>query len=246
MIHARLSRAVREQNWFAVILEFVIVIAGVVIGFQITAWNAARAETAREAAYLQQLDVELTAIVATFERRREEADAYFNWVAIFLEGAETGDPDLAQEGSWGLNAITEVVRANFQPAVLTELISTGELRIIRDRELRNALASIPKLQDESESRMEQMAMRLSPVAFEISQRFEAQLENIADIENPNYTTQTLQFDFDAVAQDEAFLRLMNYAALQNRFQASHLLSRRNELEVIRDQVRAEISERGFE
>jgi len=37
MILSRISRAVREQNWFAVVLEFVIVIAGVVIGFQVTA-----------------------------------------------------------------------------------------------------------------------------------------------------------------------------------------------------------------
>jgi hypothetical protein len=47
MILARLSRAIREQNWFAVALEFVIVIAGVVIGFQITAWNAEREAATR-------------------------------------------------------------------------------------------------------------------------------------------------------------------------------------------------------
>jgi len=37
MILARISRAIREQNWFTVALEFVIVIAGVVIGFQVRA-----------------------------------------------------------------------------------------------------------------------------------------------------------------------------------------------------------------
>ena len=42
MILARLSSAIREQNRCAVVLEFVIVIAGVVIGFQVTAWNAER------------------------------------------------------------------------------------------------------------------------------------------------------------------------------------------------------------
>lgn len=42
MILQNLSKAVREQNWFAVVLEFVIVIAGVVIGFQINAWNERR------------------------------------------------------------------------------------------------------------------------------------------------------------------------------------------------------------
>ena len=42
MILARLTRAMRQQNWFAVALEFVIVILGVVIGVQVTAWNSAR------------------------------------------------------------------------------------------------------------------------------------------------------------------------------------------------------------
>ncbi|WP_291841755.1 hypothetical protein [Maricaulis sp.] len=31
-----LTRAIREQKWVAVVIEFVIVILGVVIGFQIT------------------------------------------------------------------------------------------------------------------------------------------------------------------------------------------------------------------
>ena len=39
MILPNLTRAIREQNYYAVVLEFLIVIAGVVIGFQITAWN---------------------------------------------------------------------------------------------------------------------------------------------------------------------------------------------------------------
>ena len=35
-ILGRLTQAVREQNWFAVALELVIVVFGVVIGFQVT------------------------------------------------------------------------------------------------------------------------------------------------------------------------------------------------------------------
>ena len=243
MILARITRAIREQNWFAVALEFVIVIAGVVIGFQVTVWNAQRDEIAREAAYLRQLDVELTTILADLEQGKEEADAYFRWVQLFLEGVANNDPELAQQGSWGLNAITAVVRANIEPSVLSELISTGELGLIRNNELRTALASIPQMQRESQSQMEQMAMRLSPVAFEVAQHFEARLEDVADMSNPQYTLETLQFDFDAVAQDEAFLRLINYAALQNRFVAAHLVSRLATMESIRDQVRDEINER---
>lgn len=42
MILDNLTRAFKTQNDYAVALEFVIVIAGVVIGFQINAWNEGR------------------------------------------------------------------------------------------------------------------------------------------------------------------------------------------------------------
>lgn len=44
MILSNISRAIREQNYYAVALEFVIVIAGVVIGFQISQNAQTRAE----------------------------------------------------------------------------------------------------------------------------------------------------------------------------------------------------------
>lgn len=246
MILSRISKALREQNWTAVAIEFVIVIAGVVIGFQVTAWNGERAEMQREAAYLRQLDVELTTIVEELEGGEQEAAAYFRWVMLFLEGVRTGDPEMAQEGSWGLNAITEVVWVNMEPAALTELISAGELGLISNRDLRTSLASIPALENDSRSRSDQMAARLAPVAGEIARHFQAQLENLVDASNPNYTTETLQFDFETVAQDEQLLSRINYAALQNRFQITHLMRRGDQFEAIRDQVRAEIAARGLE
>ena len=39
MILSRITQALRDQNWLAVGIEFVIVILGVVIGFQISNWN---------------------------------------------------------------------------------------------------------------------------------------------------------------------------------------------------------------
>lgn len=45
-ILTRLSVAIREQNWFAVVLEFLIVTAGVLMGFQLANWNEDRQERA--------------------------------------------------------------------------------------------------------------------------------------------------------------------------------------------------------
>lgn len=42
MILRRLTKHVNDQNWFAVALDFCIVVAGILIAFQITTWNSAR------------------------------------------------------------------------------------------------------------------------------------------------------------------------------------------------------------
>ena len=243
MILARLTRAIREQNWFAVVLEFVIVVLGVVIGFQVTAWNAERAERAREAYYLVQLEHGLNSVFEELEGAKREVDAYFNWITLFLDGVENADSEQAQRGSWGLNAITEVVSVNLLPAALSELIGAGELSLIRNRELRAELASIPQMQADSVSRMEQMARRQAPVAFEIARRFEIRLADVADFNRRAYSHQTLQFDFEDVARDNNFLRMINYAAHQNRVLKGHLDRRQTLIEAIRALVSAEIDSR---
>lgn len=58
MILSRLTHALREQNWLAVGIEFIIVVAGVVIGFQISAWNEARQTR--------------TSLIGALEQAREE------------------------------------------------------------------------------------------------------------------------------------------------------------------------------
>ena len=67
MLLRRLAVHVKTQNWFAVWLDFFIVVVGVVIGFQITAWNERRVEQALEVEYLQRLGDELSDAKAVLE-----------------------------------------------------------------------------------------------------------------------------------------------------------------------------------
>ena len=48
MLLRRITQHVKDQNWFAVALDFVIVVAGILIAFQITEWNEARIEAKLE------------------------------------------------------------------------------------------------------------------------------------------------------------------------------------------------------
>jgi hypothetical protein len=49
MILRRLTKHVEDQNWFAVALDFVIVVAGILLAFQITNWSVDRSELAQAA-----------------------------------------------------------------------------------------------------------------------------------------------------------------------------------------------------
>ena len=53
MLFRRISKHVKEQNWFAVALDFVIVVFGVYIGIQLGNWNEERADQARSQQYLR-------------------------------------------------------------------------------------------------------------------------------------------------------------------------------------------------
>ncbi|MEL6694555.1 MAG: hypothetical protein AAFQ12_16245, partial [Pseudomonadota bacterium] len=47
MLLRRITKHVKEQNWFAVGIDFVIVVIGVFIGIQVANWNESRSEGAR-------------------------------------------------------------------------------------------------------------------------------------------------------------------------------------------------------
>ncbi|MFW6413253.1 MAG: hypothetical protein ACOC0V_03880 [Oceanicaulis sp.] len=73
MILDNLTRALRTQNWLAAGIEFVIVIAGVVIGFQISAWNEGRAQCEAEDRLLARLHAQLQALESADAGSRRSA-----------------------------------------------------------------------------------------------------------------------------------------------------------------------------
>ena len=75
MILRRIAAAVRRQDWFTVLIEIGIVVIGLLIGLQINNWNEARANRAKEAAFVKRLatDVDRTREqLAGFLADREE------------------------------------------------------------------------------------------------------------------------------------------------------------------------------
>ena len=68
MILRRVTKHVTEQNWFAVFIDFLIVVVGVFIGIQVSNWNETRKEDAQEKDYLIRLYEDFEANVSGIQR----------------------------------------------------------------------------------------------------------------------------------------------------------------------------------
>lgn len=67
MFIRKITRHLQDQNWFAALLDLVIVVVGVFIGLQVNNWNEQRLFDAKERDYLVQLGDELDLHIVTAE-----------------------------------------------------------------------------------------------------------------------------------------------------------------------------------
>lgn len=59
MILRRFARSLKQQDWTAIAVEFVLLVSGVFLGIQVSNWNAARIDRALEATYLSSLAADI-------------------------------------------------------------------------------------------------------------------------------------------------------------------------------------------
>ena len=143
MILRRVTAHVKTQNWFAVALDLLIVIVGVFIGIEVANWNEARQERSEERRYYSQLLVDLRTDLQTFalaERRTRDFDQAAEWVL-----AKLGGKPPREVSSGRLAAAIHYAGFIYLPTVnrrtYDELISTGNLGLLRDQRIRSDIAA---------------------------------------------------------------------------------------------------------
>lgn len=138
----RLSEYVREQNWFAVGLDLVIVFLAVFIGLQADNWNEQRIANTDARTYYARLTDDLEAELAT----REQRVAYYERTKRHAEAAL--DQLRAPDQPVGLEFLVDVYQATqgwtygLQRTTYDELISSGIANAIPDIEVRSRLANL--------------------------------------------------------------------------------------------------------
>ena len=135
-ILGRLTQALREQNWFAVALELVIVVLGVVIGFQVTAWGQARADRVQEHVYLRQLESDLVETLANLAATDSAMAIRELGTTQILRAFQRAEPPPRDSLLAWIDAIKQWSIAQPVTETAETLVATGDLRLIQSDSLR--------------------------------------------------------------------------------------------------------------
>ena len=237
MILRRITKHVKDQNWFAVVLDFFIVVAGVFIGLQVSNWNDARAIRISESDFLGRLHddiVELQERRAFYDTSRPLVMELHVIITEFLLG-ERDDLSEADKldvryfpgieevnglsAAFTCNAIDWTAALTVPPAVLptaTELVSSGRVNNIASANIRAALQSFLQQTE----RTNDLIVAIEKSSTHLSSRF----PDLFEIRNKNWeydfdtgaAPEDYRCDYEAMRQDRAFLNafalnVSNYA-----------------------------------
>ncbi|WP_421858030.1 hypothetical protein [Oceanicaulis sp.] len=198
-----LSRQLRDLNWVVVAVEFAIVVAGVLLAFQISAWSEAHRARSAEAAYLTRLADEVDAALAALDADLVRAEARlsdFDQAMALLSG---GDALSLQDEAVIRRGLTSADRyPDVSPprVVLDDLASIGGVAGLDDAEIRQALSAYQQALDRIDQRFERYArdaVSLTDVVGEAGP--------VRRLYRPDeFSRSVLSIDFQSLQNDAAF------------------------------------------
>lgn len=140
MLLRRITKHVKDQNWFAVGLDFFIVVFGVFMGFQVNNWANEQGRQQLERNYSERLHDE---VIDLQETRAPLLGVRELWKAGLLSATpllfNNKDRDLTPAECWGIAQSYIVSNPTDSLASLIELQESGQLFLLRNKQLSTAL-----------------------------------------------------------------------------------------------------------
>jgi len=146
MILHRLATALREQNWFTVVLEILIVVVGIYVGLQADAWMSAKQDRVLEAGYLERLVADMEESIVAQQNNIQTFDVGTASIDYIAQLQRSGTFDGADEDRLilGLNSVSWVAPPATTMITIRELQSTGNIALIRDVSVRMAIGQFER------------------------------------------------------------------------------------------------------
>ena len=144
MLLRRFTQHVKDQNWFAVTLDFLIVVAGIFIGLQVSAWNDSRADRVMEREYLERLQRDMEISVESQKQEFELERVGIESMDLLAEALfKKSFSDKAKAATFeALNFMGWVEPPHTNLITIRELQSSGSISLIQSADIRDAIGNL--------------------------------------------------------------------------------------------------------
>jgi hypothetical protein len=142
MLLRRVAEHAKAQNWFAVALDFLIVVIGVFIGIEVANWNQTRQDRQEERRYYGQLLVDLRDDLGTLARAEKLADRHDQAAQKVLDrlGGKISSGVSPGQLATDIHLAGFIYIPHASRGTYDELVSTGNLGLLRNSELKSQIA----------------------------------------------------------------------------------------------------------
>ncbi|GAA6185183.1 MULTISPECIES: DUF6090 family protein [Alteromonadaceae] len=148
MLLRRISKHVKAQDWFAVAIDFFIVVAGILIAFQITSWNEARKDSKRELQIITRLHSDFTMLendtVEAIEFIKSNTPIVEEFEQQILNYPNGADIELMQRF---FETAFSLPRPEGQSETYQQLVTNGDMSVLNNETLRAKLVYHASLTD---------------------------------------------------------------------------------------------------
>ncbi len=202
MLLRRVTQHIKDQNWFAVFVDFFIVVVGVFIGIQVNNWNESRKDKTASYEYIQRLksDVQISLDrnqyqISNFKRNIKE----LNLVLKSLESCalSTKEEPIFAAGIYNMGKYDLPVMVM---RTIDELNSVGKFSIVGNAEIRQLITEVIRELDTTKSIDGQISSRTIPNINFIKTRFRFTLDK--HLTQPeSISPDKIHYDLDTICQN---------------------------------------------
>lgn len=147
MLLRRITKHVKDQNWFAVALDFVIVVAGILLALQVSNWNSARLEREIERDMLIRLHADIQESIAGQTRDLNFLRQQLDDQQVILDafGSCRVAPDKENDFQRGLATLGWINPPRLFRRTIDEVTASGRTDVFTNPEVAEELARIVAL-----------------------------------------------------------------------------------------------------
>lgn len=213
MFFRRITDHFSKRNWAAIAIEFLIVVAGVFLGLQAQEWNQQRIDRDKERAYIERLAQDFSAIDRDLQRclavYRDSIEA-IGMVSQSIDELVAANSKETPDESAFADALIRMTAGEIpagRAATFVEMLSTGDLSILQDAGLREALVAYDERAQINRVIWQSIREEMSAYGRPLYDHVRVGI----DLDS-NQTSSIDDFDIAAMAEDPGFLAMLNVLA----------------------------------